>query len=343
MPQPFEAELSGLDAKLDGYVEQVFTDLQSDILILPKGESMAELDQFKSSYAVLKRHTNDLAKVTVGNLISAIEEDSVVFILVRVMLGLTPTEWAKLAEEETGVEIPQGYSRGLDTKAISRPPDFLRASDKRSERVGALLRYAVNILNEGIGEVPDDVSHRLDMVDKGPDAEPLSTLAREGVPYERLLFERYRGRPFATYRDAVSEKVGNRMEDAVESELEDAGVPHYRTEATEEIEGINQAPDFIIPSKDNPQVVIEAKITGDDGTARDKVTRVQRLKTLSRDWGDTDEDSFQVVACIDGRGFGVRKRDMKKLLKATDGKVFTTKTLDQLVENTRISGFLQKI
>ena len=33
-------------------------------------------------------------------------------------------------------------------------------------------------------------------------------------------------------------------------------------------------PDFIVPDEFNPQVVIEAKITEDDGTARDKVTRI---------------------------------------------------------------------
>jgi len=339
MPQPFEADSSDLDAELGGYVEQVFSDLQASILIMPTGDSMAGLDQFESAFEVLKHHTKNLDEITIGNLISAVDEDPIVFILVRVMLGLTPPEWAQLAEEETEVEIPQGYSRGIDTKAISRPDNFLRASEKRERRAGALLRYAVEILDEGLGEVPDDVTHRFDMVDKGPNAKPLPDLVREGVPYESLLFERYRGRPFATYRDAVSEEVGNEMEDAVESELEDAGVSYYRTEPTEDIPGISQAPDFIIPNKDNPQVVIEAKITGDDGTARDKVTRVQRLKTLSQNWGNTDESSFQVVACIDGRGFGVRESDMRKLLRATNGKVFTTKTLDQLVENTRIGEF----
>jgi hypothetical protein len=37
---------------------------------------------------------------------------------------------------------------------------------------------------------------------------------------------------------------------------------------------------------------------------------------------------FEVIACISGRGFGVRREDMKKLLLATRGKVFTFKTLD---------------
>jgi hypothetical protein len=36
-----------------------------------------------------------------------------------------------------------------------------------------------------------------------------------------------------------------------------------------------------IPSEFNPQVVIEVKFTEDDGTARDKVTRVQHLAALS--------------------------------------------------------------
>ena len=48
---------------------------------------------------------------------------------------------------------------------------------------------------------------------------------------------------------------------------------------------------------------------------------------------------FEVVACIGGRGFGVRREDMRKLLLATRGKVFTLKTLDRLVGCSRLGGF----
>ena len=44
--------------------------------------------------------------------------------------------------------------------------------------------------------------------------------------------------------------------------------------------GFDQAPDFMIPSEYNRQVVMEAKLTEDDGSARDKVTRVQHLHSL---------------------------------------------------------------
>jgi hypothetical protein len=76
-----------------------------------------------------------------------------------------------------------------------------------------------------------------------------------------------------------------------------------------------------VPDEFNPSVLIEAKLTEDDGTARDKVNRVQRLRTLRDESGRT----YDVIACIAGRGFKVRRNDMRRLLQATDGKVFTWK------------------
>ena len=109
--------------------------------------------------------------------------------------------------------------------------------------------------------------------------------------------------------------------------------------AKERIEGFDQAPDFIIPDEWNPQIVIEAKITEDDGTARDKVTRIQHLAEISNQHQLRGQTSFEVIACIDGRGFGVRREDMRKLLAATKGKVFTLKMLDQLIAGTDLHRF----
>jgi hypothetical protein len=82
--------------------------------------------------------------------------------------------------------------------------------------------------------------------------------------------------------------------------------------------------------------LIEAKLTEDDGTARDKVTRVQHLGALNTAGRPPDHPKFEVVACIAGRGFGVRREDMKKLFLATHGKVFTLQNMHQLVEATRL-------
>ena len=163
--------------------------------------------------------------------------------------------------------------------------------------------------------------------------------AELGIPYSILLYERLLGRPFAGHRDSISELVGNLVENAIEDVLSRAGISFRKTKRADRLPGFDQAPDFVIPSEFNPQVVIEAKLTEDDGTARDKVTRVQHLGTLSMAGQPANEPRFEVVACIAGRGFGVRREDMKKLLPATRGKVFTLQNVRQLVEHTRLTEF----
>jgi hypothetical protein len=160
-----------------------------------------------------------------------------------------------------------------------------------------------------------------------------------GIPYAMLLYERFLGRPFTGHRDSVSEHVGDVIESAVEDVLNKARVSYRKTKRAERIDGFDQAPDFIIPSEFNPQIIIEAKLSEDDGTARDKVTRIQHLGELSRSREPNGAPRFEVVACIAGRGFGIRREDMKKMLIATRGKVFTLRTMDRLVECTRLHEF----
>ena len=150
------------------------------------------------------------------------------------------------------------------------------------------------------------------------------------------------GRPFAGHRDSVSELVGDSLESVIEDVLTKGGISYRKTKRAQRVPGFDQAPDFIIPSEFSPQVVIEAKLTEDDGTARDKITRVQHLHTISMQGQPSGKPGFEVIACIAGRGFGVRREDMKKLLLATCGKVFTLKTMDQLIEHSMLKNFRTK-
>ncbi|WP_216819133.1 hypothetical protein [Thiohalocapsa sp. ML1] len=121
--------------------------------------------------------------------------------------------------------------------------------------------------------------------------------------------------------------------------LSQNGISFRKTKRAERLPGFDQAPDFVVPNEINPKAIIEAKLTEDDGTARDKVTRIQHLGNLSMRGQPAGEPKFEVIACIAGRGFGVRREDMKKLLRATRGKVFTLRNMDQLVEMTRLRDF----
>jgi hypothetical protein len=205
-----------------------------------------------------------------------------------------------------------------------------------------LVSAACQLLKQGIEETDPDTIHRLDKADTCSGPVSLRHLANEGVPYPMLLYERFLGRPFAGHRDSVSELVGAAMENAVEERLRQAGISFRKTGRAERVEGFDQTPDFVIPDEWNPRVVIEAKITEDDGTARDKVTRIQHLAEISHRRQLEERPAFEVIACIDGRGFGVRRSDMQKLLEATQGKVFTLETLDHLIESTLLREFRSK-
>jgi hypothetical protein len=91
-----------------------------------------------------------------------------------------------------------------------------------------------------------------------------------------------------------------------------------------------------------PAVVIEAKITADDGTARDKVARILRLARMRDERRAANQPSFEVIACIDGRGFKVRRQDMRDMILACEGKVFTLATLPELIDNSRLGEFRPK-
>jgi len=210
------------------------------------------------------------------------------------------------------------------------------------KRIEAMVETACDLLEQGCPEVQADQIHRLQKADTTGGLTALRNMAAIGAPYAMVLYERFLGRPFAGHRDSVSELVGDGLEDAIEEKLAGSGISFRKTRRAERFADFDQAPDFMIPSEFNPKVVIEAKLTEDDGTARDKVTRIQHLHSLSIVGQQQGQQKFEVIACIAGRGFGVRREDMKKLLIATRGKVFTPKTLDRLVDCTELKSFKTK-
>jgi hypothetical protein len=219
-------------------------------------------------------------------------------------------------------------------------PDVeLTANGVTKKRVEAMVQTACQLLSAGAPEINMDQLHRLNKADTKNGISSIKNLSRIGAPYAMLLYERFLGRPFAGHRDSVSDIIGDSLESAIEDVLVGAGVSFRKTKRAERIEGFDQTPDFIIPSEFNPQIVIEAKITEDDGTARDKVTRIQHLGELSLAGRSLNNPKYEVIACIGGRGFGVRREDMKKMILATRGKVFTAKTLGYLVECTEIKKY----
>ena len=341
MPFSFEVPFEEVRANLDAYVDEVFRSLQSEFMTLPKGPGFIEYRVFEHGYEALKRVTQDFRVLDPASVLAAVYTTPIIFIVLRTMLGFTPPEWAYVTAQRTEMDVPQGAVRSLDRRIRMDPHAPLREGGRvTDQRLRALVTAACELLSEG---VPADVGenlHRLDKADTREGLASIQPLADLGVPYAMLLYERFLGRPFAGHRDSVSELVGDVLESAIEGVLVGGGISFRKTKRAERITGFDQTPDFIVPSEFNPQVVIEAKITEDDGTARDKVTRVQHLGALSMEGRSLDAPpKFEVIACIAGRGFKVRREDMKKLLLATRGKVFTLQNVEHLIACTRLEEF----
>ncbi|MDD4017604.1 MAG: hypothetical protein PHV28_06625 [Kiritimatiellae bacterium] len=334
MKFPFEVDFSEIEAAPEPFVSVVVSSLVSDFLTLPRGEGFVDYALFEAGYEALKKATGGFVSLTSAVVLKTVLETPIALVVLRSMLGFTPPEWAYLAAQRYGPELNQGFARTLDRKIRMSPLKPLRSTPEVLKRIEALVDTACELLTQGCPSVTEGQIHRLHKADTLGGLAALRNMASMGSPYAMLLYERFLGRPFAGHRDSVSEMIGDGLENAIEETLLKAGVSFRKTKRAERFLDFDQAPDFMIPSEFSPRIVIEAKLTEDDGTARDKVTRIQHLHSLSIANMPAGQRKFDVIACIAGRGFGVRREDMKKLLLATRGKVFTPKTLDRLVECT---------
>jgi len=339
---PFSASPDALGRRLDQYIDSVFGSLSSQFLVLPKGTGFVEYDRFEQAYKILFEATNGFVEFSAETLLRAWAADALSFVVVRTMLGLTPPEYAKVTEEATGVVIPQGTIRSLDREARDNSTRFKKLTPLMQQRAAALAKTAHELVVRGAPPVPKGYVHRLSKIDTRNGLESVRAIAGLGFVYPVLLYERFLGRPFASLRDAVSDLVGNRLEEAIAALLDEHNIPYRRTGHSERLPGFDQAPDFIVPNEQEPAVVIEAKIAEDDGTARDKVARFLRLAAMRDERLRRTGRTYELIVCIDGRGFGKRRNDMKDLLLKTSGKVFTFSTLPFMLEYTKLREFASR-
>ena len=342
MTHPFEIAAADLAGRLDELVDVTFGDFQSQFLVLPRGPAFIEFAAFQQAYETLKGETRGFTELTIERIWNALARDALVLVVVRTILGFSPPEWADVASAQTGTVLPQGAARSLDRRVRLERGMFAGGGSRQTaaaRRARTLLEVAVPLLTDGAPPQPPGMTHRLAKADTAEGLASLQNAANLHVPYAMLLYERYLGRPYASHRDSVSELVGDLMENAVEEQLASRAITYRKTGRAERIEGFDQAPDFLVPTEFAPAVIIEAKLTNDDGTARDKVTRLIHLTEIRDERERAGDPPFEVVACIDGRGFGVRRQDMRRLIVATRGKVFTLATLDRLVQATRLRDF----
>jgi hypothetical protein len=340
MPPRHDFRLDAIDAPYRKRAKAVLDTLHAFFIEMPRGGSFCERDDFQRGYDALRRATRRGAELTGDALLAAIAEEPRAWLVLRCIIGTSPGETAYIAVEEAAahgraIAVEQVDAREIDARAkrgqqllFDRPPGSRKQQDY-DELLRILVPLLAEVMCRPVPSVPADSVHRLDKIDTvGGHATVARALFADQVPYSELLYERLLGRPYASHRDSVSSVVGKLIENAIEELLDLHDIDGRATRSRERVPGFVQAPDFLIPSKD-AKVIIEAKLTEDDGTARDKVARVQTLRQYEDERPHAERRT--IIAVIDGRGFGHRPADLNRMLKACDGYVYTLDELEKLV------------
>jgi hypothetical protein len=71
--------------------------------------------------------------------------------VLRTILGFTPSEWADVTTERTGVGVDQGSARALDRRILVAPTTPLRHKGSvTDQRLKAMIAAAVTTLKQGL-------------------------------------------------------------------------------------------------------------------------------------------------------------------------------------------------
>jgi len=236
---PFEAGIEEILDDVDAYIDSVFSCLESEFLVMPKGAGFVEYPVFEQGYEALKAATNGFSRLEPDKVFLVTVSEPIVLVVLRAMLGFTPPEWGYVTTQRTGVSVTQGFVRSLDRKIRMVPETELNINGVVGERVQAMIQTACQLLSAGAPEVENDRLHRLDKADTKQGMSSIKNLSRIGAPYAMLLYERVLGRPFAGHRDSVSDIIGDSLESAIEEVLTNAAISFRKTKRAERIEGFD--------------------------------------------------------------------------------------------------------
>lgn len=321
---------------LGDLVDATKQNLRPAELTLPKDDKFVEKDEFYSAYQELYVETRRFEILNSETVWRAYDRNKMVFIVIRSLIGLLPREWAKIANEQGLEDITEDFIKDIDKKIRKGEIEYHQEKTKR--RLKNLFSVTIEYIETPVPETEDGAVNKLDLAGRVRSSRSIQDIAENGVPLREVLWERSMSNPLGRHNNAVSEVKGDIVEDAVEELLQENNIPYYRTEQVENVDGFDDTTDFYIPGTDDPEVLIEAKLVNDEGTANKQMARVSRLVKSSDD-SSHHKAPYQVIACIDGVGFGRRDSELKKLINSVEGNVFTLSTLGDMIEYTKLSKY----
>jgi hypothetical protein len=292
---------------------------------VPWGDLIVERDDFADVYKRTSELVADFSALTPQKVSSVIQQYPRSLMVFRLIVGYTWNELADIVYSKLGTGIGSGKIKQFET------------ADSLESIPGAGLKKKCDLLGEALVHIVDGtlmpLPKELDSeewrsrqfkVDTVDGWSSVSECVNGGVSFVDLLYERYTGRPFAYVRDALSEKKGDILEDALEKLLLQHGVPYERIQDNN-MPGFKQAADFALPDRHDPEVIVEAKLCEDGGTARDKASRIERLKA------PCEKRGILLAALVDGKGFRRFDDVLMPIVQNTSGHTYFLENIEEML------------
>jgi hypothetical protein len=287
-----------------------------------------ELQAVERAYAKTVTLTGHFSDVSVANLERAIETEPETLRIFRLLLGLTTQEFAAATVDPAAKigEKPISNSRikSIEGGRHGRGNSLLIASRIAATVIDRAMR------GELFPQPSGDLRNKLSKPDTAEGWQTVRKYASENVPLPVFLHQRHYGGSFRQILDATSGTRGGILEDAVRELFTTHHVPFIRTgQRTKAIISerfgitVRPAPDFVIHDHSGSlRAFLECKQANDGGTARDKAARFATLRGEGVRLG-----GIPVFAVLAGLGWRRTGDTLGPVIRDTDGRVFTAKTL----------------
>lgn len=292
-----------------------------------------ELDAVTEAYRAAHAATVGFTMVSVDDIAGTVGSWSPTTLVWRLLVGYTWVEFSA-ASEAVSVEADPG----LTPISADRLRRLERGQGRPAtpEEARTIAEVTVRAVDGTLWPpVPDGRRTKQQRPDLAEGWRSVRQFATGGVPLEVLLHQRMYGGAFRQLLDATSAIRGDSLEDALAAELDVHQVPYLRTGAHNQAEirsmfniTIQPAPDFVFHDAGGTlRAIMEAKLTNDGGTARDKAGRFGSLRRECQRLG-----GVPLFALVDGLGWARAADALGPVIRDCDGRVFTRATMTDMFD-----------
>jgi len=304
-------------------------------------ELITNEETFEVLYRFILERTDSFKSVTPTTLASILHDKPCGLLILRLILGYSLDELELILQGRYGVVFSKDQLREIELLCEETGLNLL--TRWREEVVPQLSEFLYSTAHgetfaelEGIDLTLFKPRLQVLHIDPSKGWFSVSEMATHGVTFAALLYQRYIGGTVRQALDIGSSLKADLLEGPVDSLFVKNRIPFYRSRPRERFPDWEQAPDFLIPDKTNPEVIIEAKVAEDGGTARDKASRIERLSNFSRSKG------VECIAIIDGKGFRRINDVLVPILRNCRGQVFSYSNLTEILSLPGIAKWISK-